>query len=56
MNTQKPLSQAEIDALTFDLYTDLRCSAVETAHQMGVSAQTVKNRVRRQSRRIRDSR
>jgi hypothetical protein len=41
-------TQAERDAMTYSMYVDCGCSAAETARQMGISAGTVRARVRRQ--------
>jgi DNA-binding NarL/FixJ family response regulator len=44
--------QAELDEMTFNMYVDCGLSASETAHQQGISASTVRARVRRHVRRL----
>lgn len=49
---QRETTQAERDAITYDMYVDCGLHARETAHQSGIAVSTVRARVRRHARRL----
>jgi transposase-like protein len=49
---QTPATQAELDAMTYDMYVDQGQNKAAAARQMGISASTVADRVKRHSLRL----
>ena len=50
------MTQEQLDRLSFDTYVNCNLSYAAAAYQLGVSASTVRGRVRRYTRRLTDQR
>lgn len=42
-----PLTQAQRDQITYDMYVDCNCDAAAAAHQLGIDRRTVRAAIRR---------
>jgi hypothetical protein len=50
--TQAPATQAQLDEMTYNMYVDASLNKAATAREMGISASTVADRVKRHSLRL----